>query len=301
MIRRRASIYIDENSWEAPEQGLELFDFVANEAVLSKSGASFIPHHWHHELELFLLLEGQVRIETGGEIHCLQANEGCFINADVLHAFFAQDERCAYRSFVFDGGIVGGTPGSVFDTRYVRPLTENGPAYLAFSAEKHVFHQEFSRVFEACLREPAGYEFEVRDALSRLLLSIHKDLSVAPAKKVSTMREDRVKQMLHWLNGRIGDVVTVSDLAKAVSVGERECYRLFDQYLHCGPMEYLNRRRLLAAAERLAATDEPVTEIAMNCGFATPSYFAKQFRRLTGSAPSEYRKAVRAASGGSRE
>lgn len=297
MIRCNTHLLLDENGREAPEKGLELFNFAANEASLSKSGVSFIPHHWHHELEMFLMLEGEVCVEAGGESYFLREGQGCFINADVLHAFSTADERCFYHSFVFDGGIVGGTPGSVFDIRYVRPLIEKGPKYLAFSKEDEVFSREFSKIFEACGTEPIGYEFLVRAALSQLLLAIHAKSPIDPVKKVSTLREERVKQMISWLDAHIEEQVTVLALAKAVSTSERECYRLFDQYLHCGPIEYLSRRRLLMAAKRLAETDEPVTEIALGCGFATPSYFAKQFKRLMGSAPSEYRKAVRAAGG----
>lgn len=295
MIRRNAHLFLEENGREAPEKGLELFNFAANESSLSRSGISFIPHHWHHELEMFLLLDGEVCVEAGGESHFLHEGQCCFINADVLHAFSAPGEICSYHSFVFDGGIVGGMPGSVFDIRYVRPLIENGPKYLAFSREESVFSREISRIFAACGPEFPGYEFQVRDALSQLLLAVYAKSSVVPIKKVSTLREDRVKQMISWLNAHMEEQVTVAALAKAVSTSQRECYRLFDQYLHCGPIEYLNRRRLLMAAERLAKTVEPVTEVALSCGFAAPSYFAKQFRSLTGSTPSEYRKAVRAA------
>ena len=54
-------------------------------------------------------------------------------------------------------------------------------------------------------------------------------------------------------------------------------------------MEYVQRRRLLTAAAQLAQTSLPVTEIALNCGFASPGYFAACFRRLLGCTPGQYR------------
>ena len=47
----------------------------------------------------------------------------------------------------------------------------------------------------------------------------------------------------------------------------------------------------VTAAQLLATTDRAVTEIALDCGFASPSYFTKQFRKMVGAAPMEYRKA----------
>lgn len=47
-------------------------------------------------------------------------------------------------------------------------------------------------------------------------------------------------------------------------------------------IEYLRRCRLLRAAELLRTTQAPVTDIALGCGFATPSYFAGKFKKLMG-------------------
>ena len=89
------------------------------------------PPHWHSELEIFWLLEGRVRVGIGEEVHEIKAGYGCFINTGVIHSVAALvDGPCRYRSFVFDAGILAGMPGSVFDVKYIRPLMENGPAYV---------------------------------------------------------------------------------------------------------------------------------------------------------------------------
>ena len=43
------------------------------------------------------------------------------------------------------------------------------------------------------------------------------------------------------------------------------------------------------AAQMLADTGKPVTEIALDCGFSGPGYFARQFRQITGKTPTAYR------------
>ena len=55
-------------------------------------------------------------------------------------------------------------------------------------------------------------------------------------------------------------------------------------------MQYLIRRRIAAAAELLEYSDLPVGEIGMNCGFESPSYFAKQFYRHEELTPLQFRK-----------
>ena len=58
-------------------------------------------------------------------------------------------------------------------------------------------------------------------------------------------------------------------------------------------MAYVRQRRLLLAARKLTLTDTPVTDIALNCGFASPSYFTRHFRLLTGTTPTQYRENIR--------
>ena len=45
--------------------------------------------------------------------------------------------------------------------------------------------------------------------------------------------------------------------------------------------------RLLESLRRLAA-GEPVTKVALDCGYASPSAFGAMFRRALGVAPSAY-------------
>lgn len=81
---------------------------------------------------------------------------------------------CTYRSFVFGSDLVAGTPGSIFDTAYVRPLLESGIPFLKFQTETEDgdYLEQFQRAFSACLEEGDGYEFQVRDALSHILLYV---------------------------------------------------------------------------------------------------------------------------------
>ena len=99
-----------------------------------------------------------------------------------------------------------------------------------------------------------------------------------------------MKQMLCWLDEHYTEMITTAQLAEAAGICIRECQRSFANILHMSPTQYLNRRRITAAAELLLSTDLPVSEIGLCCGFDNPSYFAKQFKRITGMTPKTYRK-----------
>lgn len=267
------------------------FDLDAYEGIIQPGPFGGIAVHWHEQWEIFLLLHGSVRIAVGDECCTLQAGEALFINGGALHSFAcAANEACRYRSFVFGSEVIGGMPGSVFDMRYVRPVQQSGVSHIRFVPEKEPeFFQSFAAAFEACAREAPGYEFTVREALSCIALLLLQK-SAAPARRTAPAREERLKKMLQWAGQNLEKELQVQHLAAAANICTRECQRIFAQYLHQSPMDYVRRQRILRAAQLLAETRLPITEIALQCGFSGPSYFASQFKSLVGQTPQAYRR-----------
>ncbi len=297
MIRKPSFILTDGNGKELQEKKLHSLDLTVNDGDIRQFAAGHIPPHWHKELEIFLLLEGNIRIGIGDSTYRLQAGDGCFINTETLHSFTAETASpCKYRSFVFGPEIIGGMPGSIFDTAYVRPLLENGAAYMKFQRGNgdDVYFEQFAHAFSACESPEYGYEFHVRNALSSILLYVQSRCTGGTdSRSIPSIHEIRLKEMLLWIDGNLGNSITVSEIADAANICTRECQRIFHHYLHYSPVEYVRRKRIFHAARLLSDTDMPVTDIALNCGFSNPSYFSKQFRELMENTPSGYRAAAR--------
>lgn len=296
MIRKPNFIIVDNHGEEIQEKDAHLLDLTVNDGDIQQFAAGHIPPHWHKDLEAFILLEGAVKIGIGDTVYQLCKGDGCFINSEVLHSFTADTSApCRYRSFVFNPDIIGGTPGSVFDAVYVRPLLENGAAFLKFQNKNGdgVFFEQFEHAFAACTSEEYGYEFQLRNALSNILLYAKSKSTGAAKRPIPSIQEIRLKEMLLWIDQHIGTAITVSDIADTVNICTRECQRIFHQYLFYSPIEYVHRKRIYNAARLLSDTNLPVTDIALSCGFSNPSYFSKKFRELMKSTPGEYRAGVR--------
>lgn len=293
MIRVRPQLLLDPQGKEIFDKGREPFDLVVNDVSADTHGSHWkdIIAHWHRELELFRLEGGRARIQAGTEGFTLEPGESCFFNTGVLHSMDLSG-GWHYRSYVFGAEIVSGAPGSIFDTRYVLPLLTGGPAFLAFPKGESRFSREFDRVYAACSGEALGFEFEARTGLSRMVAMIAERARLMPARRATGEQEARVKEMMGWIEENLGRDITVGDIAGAAHVCPRTCQKAFQRYLHCSPVEYLQRRRILAAAQRLASTSDPVTDIAFDCGFSSHSYFSKSFKAVMGSTPMEYRAAA---------
>ncbi len=101
-----------------------------------------------------------------------------------------------------------------------------------------------------------------------------------------------LQQVTEYIQKSFHEKIGVADLAHAGKISKRECYRLFKRLMGISPSLYVTKYRLQRAQVMLRETEKSVTEIAMECGFGSSSYFAKVFRSANGMAPREYRRTV---------
>lgn len=281
---------------ELRRRGTAQFPCSVYRTVLSNYAGWEVPWHWHDEIELKLMLKGTAVSSCGEDTFILHAGEGLFLNAHVLHHTCGLDgQDCVLGSIVFELPLLAGAAGSIFETRYLRPVYGNH-ALPAVKLTEAVPWQaralEYARcAYDACAEEGFGYELEVRAGLSRFWkeLSCANEALISVPRRVENETNARMRCMLSFLEAHFTETITPADLAEAAHISPRECFRCFDRIVGMPPMAYLLRRRITYAAELLRETDLPVTEICFQAGFHSPSYFGKRFREQMGCAPQEFR------------
>lgn len=293
-ILTNTSIPLNNEKQEFQETEKDTFDLLmVNDGDIHDFFAGYIPTHWHNELEFFVLLEGKVRVTTEKECYDLRPEEGCFINTNQIHSFTALvSSSCKYRSFVVSSEVISGSFGNLFDLKYIQPLLNAPISFLKFSNENEkdkFYFEQFSLAFSACLSQDYGYEFEIRQALTNICLFILKQNKPLLKQVSSNIRETRLKELLEWIDKNYLTPITSDMISKKANICTRECQRMFRQYLHCTPVEYIQKKRIYKAAQLLLTTNQSVTEIAVSCGFSSPNYFTKQFKLIVGITPLRYR------------
>ena len=85
----------------------------------------------------------------------------------------------------------------------------------------------------------------------------------------------------------------VMDLAARLHVSGSHLSRLFQQAYGVGPYRYLSTYRVNQAKRLLAYEGRTVEETARLCGFCSSSNFIREFRRIDGQTPLQYRRRIR--------
>ncbi|WP_294614445.1 GlxA family transcriptional regulator [Roseovarius sp.] len=99
------------------------------------------------------------------------------------------------------------------------------------------------------------------------------------------VRHPKLSQVIQMMESNIEEPISPSVLAKDVGMSTRQLERLFRRYLSRSPKRYYMELRLQKARNLLMQTDMTVINVALACGFASPSHFSKCYRAHYNTTP----------------
>ena len=111
------------------------------------------------------------------------------------------------------------------------------------------------------------------------------------------VRHPKLAQVIARMETNIEEPISPARLAEEVGMSTRQLERLFRRYLNRSPKRYYMEIRLQKARNLLMQTEMSVINVALACGFASPSHFSKCYRAHYQTTP--YRE--RGTSGGAAE
>jgi transcriptional regulator GlxA family with amidase domain len=99
------------------------------------------------------------------------------------------------------------------------------------------------------------------------------------------VRHPKLSQVIQMMEQNIEEPISPATLAKNVGMSTRQLERLFRRYLSRSPKRYYMELRLQKARNLLMQTDMSVINVALACGFASPSHFSKCYRAHYSTTP----------------
>ncbi|HEY0662211.1 MAG TPA: AraC family transcriptional regulator [Lysobacter sp.] len=123
-------------------------------------------------------------------------------------------------------------------------------------------------------------------------VALARGRSRTPVRANARDRRRAVRSAL-WLDAHAHEAIDLQRAADEAGLSAFHFLRLFAQVVGVTPHQYLLRARLRRAAALLADDARPVTEIALDVGFADLSNFVRSFHRAAGVSPRRFRNAAR--------
>ncbi len=99
------------------------------------------------------------------------------------------------------------------------------------------------------------------------------------------VRHPKLSQVIQMMESNIEEPISPATLAQEVGMSTRQLERLFRRYLNRSPKRYYMELRLQKARNLLMQTDMTVINVALACGFTSPSHFSKCYRAHYNTTP----------------
>lgn len=105
----------------------------------------------------------------------------------------------------------------------------------------------------------------------------------------------KLRRATEFINERLENGVTLTDIAEAVEMSPFHFARMFKQTTGFTPLQYVMEQRIEYSKRLLGQPEMPLADIAFKLGFASQSHFTMHFRKLTGTTPKHFRDELRLA------
>lgn len=246
-------------------------------------------YNWHNDIELLLVLNGEVEISTNGVSRILEPDDMVLINSNMGHATLARK------------------PDSIamvihIDPTFLKEYYEN-VEFLSFDiwSTKENRNNRIFVLIRAYLSELmlCGNKKEPRQRLlfeSSFYSLLHTVISNFPPKEIQSAafmlnqkKFNALDKMIKYINKNYKKKITLDRLAKESGYNSSYVSQVFKSYLGINFYDYLTRVRLREATRELSQTENKVLDIALENGFPDMKAFNLTFKENFGKSPKEYR------------
>jgi len=279
------------------------YDIPRGEQVLALLGREWIREygtdldrlHFHNLLEIGYCIYGEGEMVFDEKVVPYGAGTLTIIPKNHPHTTNSKPDTKSYWEYLFLN------PEDVLKSMFPDNLNFAQKITEVINRKEQCYHNEehpelvalIRLIMEEC-RERKSFSVEcIRGMLSSLLTMIARtDAEVG--KRLEELRNrngvQQIAPALEHIEQQYMEDMRMEELADKCSLSETHFRRLFTEYMHMTPVEYLNLIRIQQACELITKSRYSMEEVAARVGYTTISTFNRNFRRILGTSPYQYKK-----------
>jgi AraC-like DNA-binding protein/quercetin dioxygenase-like cupin family protein len=225
----------------------------------------FVPRHSHDSAQLVYASTGVMSVHTDEGTWVVPPERAVWVQRFVVHSIGMSGD-VHMRTVYVDTDRIEGLPSACC-------VVNVSPLLRALILRTVSFEQPY---------DESGPE-------ARMAAVLVDELRSAPEAPLHlpALRDVRARKIAAALRENPGDPRSLKEWSREAGASERTLARLFREEAGMTFGSWRQQVRLLAALERLASGDS-VTNVALDCGYESPSAFIAMFRRALGVTPGQY-------------
>lgn len=248
---------------------------------------------WHNEPAFYMAVRGEKDFMIQNARVTVKEGDGLFLNVHTMYKGMPSDSDLICVRFhplmiAYDAFI---------ERQYVLPITANAEIPYLLLDHHVLWHNDILDYIQH------AYMFQASQADDLPLLAGHcffalwhllyANLPHAEVRPQESTKITLVRNMLSFIQDNFRNDLTLGEIAASAGIAASTASALFQETVQDSPYHYLQTYRLERAKYLLFKTDDAITEIALDCGFADAAYFSRLFRKECGLTPRQYRRQAR--------
>ncbi|HKM35427.1 MAG TPA: helix-turn-helix domain-containing protein [Lachnospiraceae bacterium] len=251
--------------------------------------------HMHSEFEFLYVISGRLDMDIGSEHVSLFENEAVFVPSNVMHKGIS-DDACEYKAIVFADRFLINTDEIDKEKEYIPFSLYDSSAGVVKIGREARWKEEILSHLEAIYElEEAGCSVTIKKELfikGHLLLIwqlLHQYHFGNIEVKTGSETVENLKKAILFVEHKFMDQITLDELAKQANMSSSHFCRQFKDYTNLTPIEYVNKYRIMKCCTFLKESQKDVKTICFECGYNNVSFFNREFKKVMGCTPGEYR------------
>lgn len=257
--------------------------------------------HWHTEIELVLIYEGQLGIGINSGYQVLEAGDMAMFARGDIHFYDSKGLSSTVLIIVFKPEMIAGIIDPAAAERVNIILTRPAARQLGLDdAELSRMRDCFDVIFDEnssrTNRSEAIISSRVAELTGRFIRLIPQNAKIDPGA-LGQGSKRLLQKAIRYINENFRQELTLENLSQHLNISPFYFSRLFSMTTGMTFKRYLNTLRIEKAHQLIASTDRPITDIAFECGFGSIRTFNRVFLEIRGAKPSSLRQVTDIQSG----
>jgi AraC-like DNA-binding protein len=257
----------------------------------------WFPLHWHEQIEILYILEGQLKVLINEKTWEGRQGDIFIVDTGLIHGFSDPSPESSVRIFQF-GREIFDEPLALMEDQDMRKPIFGRTSRISPSQDCSIHPlletilMDINSEFQ---KKEQGYRFAIKSGLYKLVAFFLRNMATEEAINTDRITGEKnhtryLEQIFSFIYSNFDNPdLKLEDAAAEVGLSKYYLTRFLKEQTGLGYHDHLSRVRLSRARQYLAESDMPVIDIAYICGFQSLTTFNRLFKEHTGTNPSAYR------------
>ncbi|MDR4946068.1 GH39 family glycosyl hydrolase [Neobacillus cucumis] len=255
------------------------------------NSVDYVSNHWHDSIEIIFVLKGKVSVSVNDKRYELNEKDVFLINANDIHAIQHQEENLLLT-------IQLPIPELKENIKDVDSYAFSCKSFLYdenHQAEFNELRSLLAQMMWVINKEGESFELQIMSLYFQLIYLLIKNFKEETEKESKLSSQKHIERLLRitsYVKDNFKQQITLNELSQIEFLSVHYLSKFIQKHLGMPFSKYVDSIRLDHAVKDIVFTDIPLTQIALDNGFASVKAFNRAFKEFYQQTPSEYRRAV---------